>query len=113
MASVAILRRGKAGYPHWEMTALVSSWGRACGSLPVFGGGKRTHNVRFPKYGMCYASGSFSNMSYPGRRQQGSGQETATSPNETRLSQSGHWLQGTIKYAHPETASYFSSWRPE
>lgn len=38
MASVAILRRGKAGYPHWEMTALVSSWGRACGSLPAFGG---------------------------------------------------------------------------
>lgn len=32
--------------PLGRMTTLVSSWGRACGSFPAFGG-KRTHNVHF------------------------------------------------------------------
>lgn len=32
--------------PPGTMTTLVSSWGRACGSFPAFGG-KRTHNVHF------------------------------------------------------------------
>lgn len=32
----------------------------------------------------------------------------ANSENETRLSQGGHWFSGTIKHAHPETASDFS-----
>lgn len=75
--------------------------------------GKANTQYSFPKYGTCFASVSFSNMSYPGRRQQGSGQETAASQNETRLSQSRHWLLGAIKYARPETVSHFSSWRPE
>lgn len=46
ITSLAIFRKGKAEYARGTMTAVVSSWGRACGSFPAFGG-KRTHNVHF------------------------------------------------------------------
>lgn len=70
MASVAILRRGRAGLSPLGDDSTRFKLGKSLWFSSCVQRGKRTHNVRFPKYGMCYASGSFSNMSYPGRRQQ-------------------------------------------
>lgn len=109
ITSLAILRRGKAGYAPWENDNTCFKLGK---SLWVFScvWGKANTQCSLPKYGMCCVAGrSFSTMSHPsGWRQQGLGQEMANSQNETRLSQGSHWFSGTIKHAHPETASAFS-----
>lgn len=110
ITSLAILRRGKAGYAPWENDNSCFKLGKSLSFFSCVWGGKRTHNVRFLKTGcaVCLA-GHFPPchiLLVEGSR--GPGQEMANSQNETRLSQGSHWFPGTIKHAHPETASAFS-----
>lgn len=90
------------------MTTLVSSWGRACSSFPAFGG-KLTHNVHFLNTGCAVRlAGHFPPCHILLDEGSVSQDRKWQFSNETRLSQGSHWLSGTIKLAHPETASDFS-----
>lgn len=101
---ISYFQERKAEYAPRTMTALVSSWGRACGSFPAFG--KANTQCCISKYGMCCeAGGSFSTMSYPsGWRQQGQDRKWQVLRKDKAFPGPSLALWN-YKLAHPETAS--------